>query len=248
MLGRWPSQAFRIDPYIGQEMRSNLICGDCLECLTEYYTIIFADPPDNIGLSYRNGIDNNPFYDEWLEKCLRLFVKKANVVWLSFNARHIFTVGYIVKRLPMILKSKLFIQTFTFGQHNQTDCGNNYRPLLRIMRSGAQLYPDAIRVPSWRQLNKDSRADSRGKVPGDVFDFPRVTGNSKQRRLWHPTQLNEFLVERCLLLTSKEGDSVCDPFGGTGTTLRVCKKINRDCTIIEKEKFYCDKIAKENSL
>lgn len=30
----------------------------------------------------------------------------------------------------------------------------------------------------------------------DVERAPRITGNSKQRRSWHPTQLNEHLVER----------------------------------------------------
>ena len=39
----------------------------------------------------------------------------------------------------------------------------------------------------------------------DVFNFTRVTGNSKQRRTWHPTQLNEGLVERCVKLTTPAG-------------------------------------------
>lgn len=82
--------------------------------------------------------------------------------------------------------------------------------------------------------------------PGDVFDFPRVTGNSKQRCDWHPTQLHEDLVERCIKLSTKEGGTVLDPFGGTGTTLRVCKKINRSCTLIELDPFYCEKISEEH--
>ena len=82
----------------------------------------------------------------------------------------------------------------------------------------------------------------------DVFDFPRVTGNSKQRRPWHPTQLNEGLVERCLKLTTPPGGTVLDPFGGTGTTLRVCKRINLPCTLIEVDRDYCQQIAKENDL
>ena len=88
------------------------------------------------------------------------------------------------------LEAKPCVQTFTFGQHNHHDLGNNHRPLLRLRWHDAPLYPDAIRVPSWRQENGDKRADPRGRVPGDVFDFTRVTGNSKQRRHLapHPTQ------------------------------------------------------------
>jgi DNA modification methylase len=103
-------------------------------------------------------------------------------------------------------------------------------------------------VPSWRQENGDKRADPRGRVPGDVFDFTRVTGNSKQRRAWHPTQLNEGLVDRCIKLTTPPGDPVLDPFAGTGTTLRVCKALGNPCTLIELDPGYCKRIAAENGL
>jgi DNA modification methylase len=103
-------------------------------------------------------------------------------------------------------------------------------------------------VPSWRQENGDKRADPRGRVPGDVFDFTRVVGNSKQRRPWHPTQLNEGLVERCIKLSTHEGDTVLDPFGGTGTTLRVCKPLGIACTLIELHLGYCVKIAAEHGM
>lgn len=54
--------------------------------------------------------------------------------------------------------------------------------------------------------------------------------------------------QRALLLSTKEGDTVLAPFGGTGTTLRVCKQIGRPCTLIEISPFYCEKIAEEHFL
>jgi DNA modification methylase len=143
---------------------------------------------------------------------------------------------------------KYCVQTFTFGQHNHHDLGNNHRPLWRLSWPKAKFYPNNIRMYHWRQENGDKRADPRGRVPGDVFDFTRVTGNSKQRRPWHPTQLNEALVERCILMSTKPGDTVIDPFAGTGTTLRVCDKIDRQCTLIEFDSGYCKKIAEEHNL
>jgi hypothetical protein len=83
---------------------------------------------------------------------------------------------------------------------------------------------------------------------GTVFRYPRVTGNSKQRRSWHPTQLHEGLVERCIKSCTKEGDIVIDPFAGTGTTLRVCKNINRSCITMDLSSFYCQRIADEHQL
>ena len=165
---------------------------------------IFADPPDNIGLGYKSYQDRltDADYVNLLGKWLHAFLARARTVWFSFNSKWTFEVGKIVTELIDVwqgeMEAKSCVQVFTFGQHNHHDLGNNHRPLLRLRHPGAQLFPDAIRVPSWRQENGDKRADPRGRVPGDVFDFTRVVGNSKQRRTWHPTQLNEGLVERCL--------------------------------------------------
>lgn len=251
-------------------MDHRLIHGDCLEILqdqTKYFTCIFADPPDNIGLDYGEGAAADrratDEYVSWLRACLNLFVYRTDIVWLSYNTKWNFHVGRIV--LPLLrcelnLQAKPCVQIFTFGQHNQHDLGNNHRSLLRLKWKDAPLYPDQIRVESWRQAHGDKRADPRGRVPGDifdfdevvdidnVFDFSRVTGNSKQKRKWCPTQLNEGLVERCIKLSTKEGDTVLDPFAGTGTTLRVCKRINRHCTLIESNRDYCKKLAEEHNL
>ena len=228
-----------------------VINGDCLDVLPQLpeATCIFADPPDNIGLNYHRYDDNITNYGAWLDTCINLFVGKAKVVWVSYNSKHVFAVGDIITRLlkeKKWLTAKSCVQTFTFGQHNKYDFGNNHRMLLRLKHVYTPLYLDSIRIPSWRQLHGDKRANPNGRVPGDVFDFPRVTGNSKQRRSWHPTQLHEDLVRRCIKSCTKEGDTVIDPFAGTGTVERVCKKINRQCTSIEIDPFYCEQIENEN--
>ena len=233
----------------------HLIHGDCLAAIRklEGAQCIFADPPDNLSLDYGEYLDALPHdrYVAWLNDCLWVFINKAPIVWVSYNSRWSFAVGTLVYDLLAMnrwLEAKNCVQTFTFGQHNHHDLGNNHRPLLRLKRDDALLYPDAVRVPSWRQENGDKRADPRGRVPGDVFDFPRVTGNSSQRRSFCPTQLHEGLVERCVKLSTLKGERVIDPFAGTGTTLRVCNRIGRPCTIIEMDRGYCEKIAEEHNL
>ena len=216
------------------------------------FKMIFADPPDNIGLGYGAWDDDLSTSDYWnlLNDILWLSKCKCDVLWVSFNARHLPLMGRLASdftRDGWTLKP--CVQTFTFGQHNKHDLGNNYRPLWRFTRDGfVTLYPDAVRVPSWRQLHGDKRADPRGRVPGDVFDFPRVTGNSKQRRKYHPTQLHEGLYERCIRLTCAPGDSTCDLFAGTGTLARACKNTGNPSTLIEMDRFYCEKIAEEHEL
>jgi hypothetical protein len=292
-------------------MTHQLINADCLEYLQESndtWATIVADPPDNIGLRYNQYKDKLPDddYIAQLDEWLSLFIKRASTVWFSFNARWTIPMGDIVSCIQNAnptLEVKPCVQTFTFGQHCHSDLGNNHRPLWRLQWPNASLFPDAIRVPSWRQENGDKRADPRGRVPGDVasfeqyepavlslriedvirivqskdtnaaltkrygvsdaaidcirngqlalsdlFDYPRVTGNSKQRRNWHPTQLNEGLVERCIKLTTPATSTVLDPFGGTGTTLRVCKRLGIPCSLIELDPSYCAKIAEEHCM
>jgi adenine-specific DNA-methyltransferase len=241
----------------------NIYQGDCLEVLPtiDKAACIFADPPDNIGGDYATYDDGLPpaEYFDWLFRCLKLFCERSPIVWLSFNAQWTQRMGVIVDQLfdfPHLCgtRIKTCVQVFTFGQHRQTDLGNNHRPLWRFAAPNAVLYPDNIRIPSWRQRNGDKRASPKGRVPGDVFDmqpepspgdvfdFPRVTGNSKQRCDWHPTQLHEELVERCVLLSTQPGDHVIDPFAGTGTTGRACAKHNRNCSLIDIDETYCQKM------
>jgi site-specific DNA-methyltransferase (adenine-specific) len=232
----------------------NMDCLDFFKRDDRRWDTIFSDCPDNIGLKYDAYDDNLPESDyiALLRTWLFLLTERARCVWFSYNARWWAHVGRIVTELEghfgKLIETKPCVQVFTFGQCRQTDLGNNHRPLLRIRWNDAPLYPDAIRVPSWRQQNGDKRADPRGRVPSDVFDFPRVTGNSKQRRSYHPTQLHEGLVERCIKLTTAPGEHVLDPFGGTGTTLRVCRRIDRACTLVEIDPGYCTHIAAEHEM
>ena len=49
-------------------------------------------------------------------------------------------------------------------------------------------------------------------------------------------------------MSTKQGGTVLDVFSGTGTAIRVCRRIQRDCTSIELDPFYCQKIAEEHGL
>jgi len=229
----------------------NVDCIEYLRTTERHWTCCFADPPDCIGLKYNSYNDNMlaTEYIAMLYNWLYNFTKVADVTWMSFNSKWLTDMGVVVRELQNHcgeeLESKWCVQTFTFGQHNKHDLGSCFRPILRLKWKDAPLYPDAIRIESARQKMGDKRADPRGRVPGDVFDFPRVVGNSKQRRKFHPTQIPEGLIERCIKLSTKEGDSVLDAFSGSGSTAIVCQRLGLDCTALEIDPFYCEKIAEE---
>lgn len=56
----------------------------------------------------------------------------------------------------------------------------------------------------------------------------------------HPTMKPVEVIERAIRNSSKNRDTVLDPFGGSGSTLIACEKTGRQCRMIELEPKYCD--------
>ena len=178
-------------------MRHRLYNGDCLEILKRlpHYDCLFADPPDNIKLGYGGYEDNLPDakYVRLLEDWLHFFILKAGVVWLTSTPSGRSRWGRSSAGYGTTIRSwkSSLACLYTFGQHNHHDLGNNHRPLWRFRAdpNQAPLYPDQIRVPSWRQEHGDKRSHPRGRVPGNLLGFDGVVGNSKQHALTSaPTQ------------------------------------------------------------
>jgi DNA modification methylase len=72
-----------------------------------------------------------------------------------------------------------------------------------------------------------------------VFEIPRPKQSEE-----HPTMKPTMLVEACLLNSSKKGDVVIDAFGGSGTTLIACERLERRCAMIELDPAYVDVIRR----
>ena len=60
----------------------------------------------------------------------------------------------------------------------------------------------------------------------------------------HPTSKPVGLIRRLILNSTKIGDIVYDPFGGSGSTLMACEQTRRRCFTIEIDKDYCKTIVK----
>jgi DNA modification methylase len=237
-------------------MTNKLCCIDFAEWLdiehAEKFSMLFADPPDSLGLKYKGFKDKLSIldYEIMLTSILEKGSKITDCIWICLNTKYTSLIGHITHRFLNHYEDWEFkpcVQTFTFGNYRSTDLTNSHRLLYRYMRKGASIYPDNVRIPSWRQLNGDKRADPRGRVPGDVFDIPRVTGNSKQRRNFSPTQLHEALYERCIKLCSPPGSTVVDLFAGSGTLGRVASRCEVNAVMLEVSREICDHILIDQS-
>ena len=65
---------------------------------------------------------------------------------------------------------------------------------------------------------------------------------SEGRTRVHPTQKPVGLIGAMLRDYSAEGETVLDPFGGSGSTLIACEQLGRRCRMMEIDPHYCDVI------
>lgn len=78
------------------------------------------------------------------------------------------------------------------------------------------------------------------RAQSDVWSLKREHGENYV----HPTQKPVELIETALSNSSKDGDLVLDLFGGSGSTLIACEKLNRKCFMCEIDPRYVDVIIK----
>jgi site-specific DNA-methyltransferase (adenine-specific) len=232
--------------------------GDCIEIMKRWpdssIDLVFADPPFNIGLKYDNYNDNQKYEDyynwseKWIKETYRI-LKKTGSIYIAIGDEFAAEINIILKRMGFYFRNWI-IWYYTFGQ-NQRKKFNRAHTNIHYFTKDRELFTfndDKIRVPSARQLvYNDKRAHPHGKVPDDVWEFSRVCGTFKERLGDHPCQMPESLLERIIKTSSNEEDIVLDPFGGTGTTATVSKKLKRKYITVEISPKYFDVINKRLS-
>jgi DNA modification methylase len=81
---------------------------------------------------------------------------------------------------------------------------------------------------------KEETAKGKKRNCRTVWQIPKATS-----RTVHTAVFPEALVSRCVLAGSRQGDTVLDPFAGSGTTGVVSTQLGRDFLGIELNADYC---------
>src|SRR5262245_51818315 len=231
--------------------------GDCLGLLPRLpagaVDLAFADPPFNIGYDYDVYQDRHhpEHYLDWSRRWGAEVVralKPDGTFWLAIGDEYGAELKLIFQKELGLTCRNWVIWYYTFGVHCQRKFSRSHAHLFYFVKDSERFTfnADTIRVPSARQLvYADARADRRGRVPDDTWIlrpqdlpdgfgaeedtwyFPRVCGTFKERAGWHGCQMPEQLLGRIIRACSNPGETVLDPFAGSGTTLVVAKKLGR---------------------
>lgn len=224
--------------------------GDCIPWLGNYSDqqsdLIFCDPPFNIGHSYDRYEDKRPAADylawcrSWITPAVAA-LKPRGAFWLAIGDDFAAELNLLCKEAGLVQRNWV-IWHFRFGPHLTSKFGRNKTHLQYFTKGkGKPAYwnPDAVREKSVRQEIGDKRADPRGRVPGDVWDFSRICGTFKERTD-HPCQMPEAVLERILKSTCPPNGLALDPFSGSGVTHAAGLKTNRFVHSCEISEPYCN--------
>lgn len=214
-----------------------VINDDCLNCgvaegfqrmgeLAGSFDVFFADPPYNYKLNYGAGIEDSRTEDAYLGWCFKWLwnanaaLRKGGAMWLMFPTEWIDDIAVFCKRTLGYDRRNWIIWHERFGVQTSHKFSRCHRHILYLVKPGGEAYfdPSLVMVPSLRQLiYKDKRANPKGRVAPDVWEFPRLCGTHKERDGRVPTQLPEAITYRMVQATCPVGGKVLEFFAGSGS-------------------------------
>lgn len=209
--------------------------------------VIFADPPyflSNNGTTCKSGKNakvnkglwdenatlesKHAFNKEWIRLCKRV-LKPDGTIWISGTLHNIYSVGMALEEEGFTIINNITWQKTNPPPNLACKCfTHSTETILWAKKNGVKkVY---FNYPLMKELNNN-------KQMKDVWTGS-TTKKSEKAFGKHPTQKPEYLLERIILASTKEGDLILDPFCGSGTTGVVAKRLNRKFVGIDNSEEY----------
>lgn len=208
---------------------------------SEQADIVFCNPNHRVGnnnteLLIKNG-DFKWFTQRWMRTATK-YLKSDGIFIFTALPECAFDYERMARQEGSIRYRETIIWQYNFGVYQRSRFVKSHMPIFIYQTGDPEFDWRLVSVPSQRLEVGDSRADQRGRNPGDVWtspttvwdDIPRMPGNQRQR-LTDTPQLPFKLVRR--LIRGFKPKRVIDLMTGTGTVPMVCKHLEIDCEAID---------------
>ena len=231
--------------------------GNCLNLLKkipdESVDLIITSPPYCMKKAYENQTDDiNTFkevHKSIFPEIYRILKPGGSICWqvgYHVNENQTFPLDYIVYEIfthdncrlknPLILRNRI-IWTFGHGLNSVKRFSGRHETILWFTKGDNYKFDlDSVRVPQKYPGKRAYKGPNKGKIsgnplgknPSDIWDIPNVKAQHVEKTE-HPCQFPVALPQRLIKALSNEGDTILDPFMGSGTT--------GVAAILEKRKF-----------
>lgn len=238
--------------------------GDCMELLSRIPAgsarLTVTSPPYNIGKEYESRMDLSD-YICWCENWIKLIhtaTSADGAFWLNLGYVEVPAIGRAVP-LPYLLWDKIpfyLIQEIVWNYGAGVSAKKAFSPRnekflwyakdpenkvfnLDEVRDKNVKYPNQMK-------NGKLRCNPLGKNPSDVWQFPKVTSGkdrSSSERTAHPAQFPVAVIDRIIRACSNPGDTILDPFVGSGSSLEAAISSGRSAIGFEIRADYVDLAA-----
>lgn len=259
-------------------MRCEIIKDDCEQFLkqavSEKFDLTFLDPPFNQGKAYQSHNDDmaSSMYWDWMKRVCKLIFDRTSPGGAIYfmqrekNAQFVLetlqSTGWTFQNLIIWKKKTSAVPCEArFGKHYQIIAfatkGKTPRVFNKLRIDPPLLVTEKYERPKGMYVTDvwdDIRELTSGYFAGD--EPLRLENGERLHKQQSPIQL----LTRIILSSSNVGDTVFDPFAGTGTTLVAAKQLERNSVGIEidsmnvahinkrlNESRYCDNILKYRS-
>ena len=193
--------------------------------------MIITDPPYNIDFKY--DVYNDKMSDDDYMEMLQWFENEPLAI-IQYPEE---TMKYIVPSLG--------IPDEVLSWCYNSNISRQFR-LISIFNANVDF--DAVKQPyknpTDKRIQERIANGQEGARSYDWFTDIQLVKNVSNDKTEHPCPVPVELMQRIILLTTQEGDTVLDPFMGSGTIAIACKNTNRNYIGFEVSKDYCD-IAKK---
>lgn len=247
-------------PVCINQARNRIINQDLFEVIhhlpDSFADLLILDPPYNLSKDY-NG---QPFrqktkqdYATWFENMLQIIkrtLKKHASVYVCADWKTSVIIAPLLER-HFYVQNRITWERGK-GRGAKSNWKNNIEDIWFCSVSKELFFNvDAVKlkrkvVAPYRQANgqpKDWNEEAHGNYrlthPSNLWTDISIPFWSMPENTDHPTQKPEKLIAKLLLASSRKGDTVFDPFCGSGTTAVVAKKLHRDFVAVEINEEYC---------
>lgn len=219
--------------------------------------MVFADPPFNLGKNYgSNGSDLRPegqyllWCREWLNECCRVLVP-GGALFVYNLPKWLVPIGAHLNSIQMSFRHWIAVyKPISLPIPNRLS-PSHYGLLYYVKGEKPRCFNrDAVRVPirTCRHCDGDIKdygghkkyLNPKGLNLSDIWDDVRSVRHRKYKNR-SANELDPVIVERTMLVSTRRGDVVVDPFVGSGTTAAVAEKLGRkwicgdfnDCSVAQ---------------